>query len=364
MRRPVLIASTVLAFVAASVLSYTTALGERRRAGESRAALPDAAVEPAVAQADAAALGAEAGDAKGGMYQWLRAHGLGAVGTMIKRTGRAMPWVVFFLLLERLIPAKPIRSVLSVNKLQDFLYPAFASSIRVGMLLVGYDPARQFTALFLPLVNFRLLDGLPMFWQALGGFLAVDLTHWLTHFARHKIGWLWRFHSIHHSQVELNPLSAFRSHPLEGILIGLSVLVPAAIFGGDKSSWIIVGLLSGPIWPMLSHANLKTNLGPLRYVLVSPQFHRVHHSVHPGQYDHNYGEQLIVWDWLFGTMWKDAHYYPDTGIVGGQYLEERSRTPMAVAATFGRHFFYPFLMIGRSIRDAALRRPAGEGSEA
>jgi sterol desaturase/sphingolipid hydroxylase (fatty acid hydroxylase superfamily) len=228
------------------------------------------------------------------------------------------------------------------------------------MLLVGYDPVRNFTANFLPLISFKVLDGLPMFWQALGGFLAVDLTHWVTHIARHKIRWLWRFHSIHHSQVELNPLSAFRSHPLEGILIGLSLLVPAAIFGGDKPSWIIVGLLSGPIWPLLSHSNLRTNLGPLGYLFVSPQFHRVHHSVHPGQYDHNYGEQLIVWDWLFGTMWKDSNYYPDTGIVGGELLEERSRTPLAVATTFGKHFFYPFLMIGRSIRDAATRRPAGE----
>jgi hypothetical protein len=63
-------------------------------------------------------------------------------------------------------------------------------------------------------------------------------------------------------------------------------------------------------------------------------------------------------------MWKDADYYPDTGLVDGQFLEERSRTPWAVAATFVRHFFYPFLMIGRSIRDTALKRPAGEGSGA
>ena len=97
---------------------------------------------------------------------------------------------------------------------------------------------------------------------------------------------------------------------------------------------------------------------------MSPQFHRVHHSVHPGQYDHNYGETLIWWDWLFGTMWKDANYYPDTGLVNAQFLEERSRNPLALAGMFVKHFFYPFLMIGRSIRDAAIRRPAGERSGA
>ena len=128
------------------------------------------------ASAQPSSPGSSLSHAKSSVRKWLRANDLGAVATTIKRLDRALPWVVFFFLLERLIPAKPIRSVLSVNKLQDFLYPVFAASVQVGMLLVGYEPVRSFTANFLPLIDFRLLDGLPLFWQALGGFVALDLT--------------------------------------------------------------------------------------------------------------------------------------------------------------------------------------------
>ena len=50
------------------------------------------------------------------------------------------------------------------------------------------------------------------------------------------------------------------------------------------------------------HANVKTNLGPLKYILVSPQYHRLHHSIMPEHFDVNYGERLAIWVFLFGTM--------------------------------------------------------------
>ncbi len=90
----------------------------------------------------------------------------------------------------------------------------------------------------------------------------------------------------------------------------------------------------------LYHANIKTNLGPLKYILVTPQSHRIHHSLERKHWDKNYGFIFTIWDNVFGTQYKNYDEYPDTGVDDLNFPVERSFT--CVVKTFFAQLFYPF----------------------
>lgn len=95
------------------------------------------------------------------------------------------------------------------------------------------------------------------------------------------------------------------------------------------------------------HANLRTNYGWLRYVLVTPQSHRIHHSMLPEHLDSNFGVNLSIWDHLFGTQYRNYDEYPVTGIEDEAFPHEQSRRPGALAATLVDQFLYPFRLLRR-----------------
>ncbi len=387
MRQKVLAILASVTFVAAMWVTLPPALRQYRRAVERRATAGERAAprpaadalsspnDPQAVATDAPAPAARATPAapaapataepprgiKARVRTYLESHGMTGAVTAVQRMlrylvdPRAWLWLAFFVLLERLIPAKPIQRLFSANKLMDFLYPVFNATVRGVVLVVGYGPVRAFYENYLPFLNLRLLDDVPYAVQGLGAFLAMDFAFWFSHWVRHKVPWLWHFHSVHHSQTELSPLTAWRAHPLEALFIYTLTLIPVGIVGGDRSTWIVVTILYGVAWPPFIHSNVKTNLGWLKYIIVSPQFHRVHHSTNPKQHDMNYGEHLIIWDWLFRTMEKDTEVYPDTGIGYGEFIEERSRTPWGLLVMWVKQCVYPFMMIGRSVGGALAR---------
>jgi sterol desaturase/sphingolipid hydroxylase (fatty acid hydroxylase superfamily) len=126
---------------------------------------------------------------------------------------------------------------------------------------------------------------------------AMDGANWLAHYADHRLGALWRFHALHHSQEELSVLTSFRAHPLMHTTGFLLATVP-----------VVVLMPTRPIAPViitiyicigtLQHANLRWTFGPAGRVLVSPAYHRLHHA--PDTQHVNLGVVLTVWDVLAG----------------------------------------------------------------
>ena len=129
--------------------------------------------------------------------------------------------------------------------------------------------------------------------------------------------------------------------------------------GGDYTFWVAVAYVN-VLWDYFIHANVKTNLGWLRYMFVSPQFHRIHHSIEARHVDTNFGERLVVWDWVFGTVVKDATVYPETGVAGCGAIEERSLNPLRLLGAYLRQCAYPFVMIGRSFATVTFGRPSAD----
>ncbi|MBO6724741.1 MAG: sterol desaturase family protein [Rhizobiaceae bacterium] len=134
-------------------------------------------------------------------------------------------------------------------------------------------------------------------------FILLDFAVWLEHVASHKIPLLWRIHRMHHADTGFDVTTALRFHPLEIIL---SMFWKAAIIVALGAPPLAVLLfevvLNGTA--MFNHSNIDLPRAidrQLRKVLVTPDMHRVHHSVIRRETDSNYGFNFPFWDWIFRT---------------------------------------------------------------
>ena len=107
--------------------------------------------------------------------------------------------------------------------------------------------------------------------------LVADLVQYWTHRAYHEVPLLWRLHAVHHSVKSMDWLAGSRQHILELLITRTLVLAPIYVLGFSKevidAYIVIVGFQA-----VFNHANVSVRLGPLRYVIVTPNFHHWHHS--------------------------------------------------------------------------------------
>lgn len=158
------------------------------------------------------------------------------------------------------------------------------------------------------------------FWLAL--FLIVlvaDLVQYWTHRAYHEVPTLWRLHAVHHSVKSMDWLAGSRQHILELIITRTLVLAPIYVMGFSKevidAYIIVVGFQA-----VFNHANVSVRLGPLRYLIVTPNFHHWHHAQDNEAIDKNYAAHFAFLDYLFGTAVKSERAWPARYGVVGDYV--------------------------------------------
>jgi sterol desaturase/sphingolipid hydroxylase (fatty acid hydroxylase superfamily) len=187
---------------------------------------------------------------------------------------------------------------------------------------------RWLTNLGLTMLNILLLSALPVTFFTIGlqamenGFgllntgslplwLAITMTlllrgfiSFFTHFLMHKIPIFWRVHRVHHLDTEMDVSTTVRFHPFE-FIIGLVVGVPlVAVFGFSPYVLLLYEVLDAII-TLFSHANIRVPRYLecwLRYLIVTPDLHRVHHSTYHVETDSNYGAVFPIWDIIFRTF--------------------------------------------------------------
>jgi sterol desaturase/sphingolipid hydroxylase (fatty acid hydroxylase superfamily) len=149
---------------------------------------------------------------------------------------------------------------------------------------------------------FNALDW-PLWAEAAITLVALDFAIWAQHVASHKIPALWRLHQVHHADPDIDVTTAIRFHPVE---IALSMLLKIGlVYALGPAAWVVVAfevILNG--CAMFNHANIRLPErvdAVLRTVIVTPDMHRVHHSIDRSEHDANYGFNLSVWDRLFGV---------------------------------------------------------------
>lgn len=131
-------------------------------------------------------------------------------------------------------------------------------------------------------------------------YLSATFFDYWAHRALHT-KWFWPLHAVHHSSPRVDWLAATRVHPLELVLLRTSQLAPLIWLGFPLQAVTVVPFG----WFLLgdfTHSNLRLNWGPLKWVLVTPEYHHWHHSTDLRQRDTNFGGFITLWDWVFRTM--------------------------------------------------------------
>jgi sterol desaturase/sphingolipid hydroxylase (fatty acid hydroxylase superfamily) len=155
--------------------------------------------------------------------------------------------------------------------------------------------------------------------------LLLDLAIYLQHVAFHAVPALWRLHRMHHADLDIDVTTGLRFHPIEIVLsMGIKLAVVTALGAPAVAVLVFEVLLNAT--SMFNHANLRLPQPidrALRWLVVTPDMHRVHHSVAVAETNSNYGFNLPWWDRLFGT-YRDQ---PAAGHDGMTIGVERFRSP-------------------------------------
>ncbi len=164
-------------------------------------------------------------------------------------------------------------------------------------------------------------------WVAVAGSVALlDLAIYLQHVLFHAVPLLWRLHRVHHADLHFDATTGLRFHTVEILLsFGLKFAVITALGAPALAVLVFEILLSSTA--IFNHANVRLPVWLdryLRWLVVTPDMHRVHHSIHPNETNSNFGFNLPWWDRLFGTYRaqpKDGHEAMRIGV--DQFRTER-----------------------------------------
>ncbi len=161
----------------------------------------------------------------------------------------------------------------------------------------------------------------PLWLQFGQALLVADLGGYLAHRAFHAVPWLWQFHAIHHSSESLDWLAGSRLHVVDVVVTRAAAFCPLLVLGFSQDA-LTAYLVWVALQATLIHANVRWRLGPLRWVLVGPQFHHWHHAAEAEARDRNFAVHLPVIDWLFGTLFLPGERWPQRYGIEGEPVPE------------------------------------------
>ncbi len=181
------------------------------------------------------------------------------------------------------------------------------SLVLVDTLMVRllFPTAAVGTALIVADLGWGVLNVVSVpYWAALLISVAVlDLAIYLQHVMFHALPALWRLHMVHHADLDLDVTSGSRFHPIEILISMLYKLAVISVLGPPVLGVLIFEVVLNAL-AMFNHANVRMPLvldRVLRWIIVTPDMHRVHHSVESREHNRNFGFNLSLWDRVLGT---------------------------------------------------------------
>lgn len=158
----------------------------------------------------------------------------------------------------------------------------------------------------------------PAWVKALIAIVLLDLMIYWQHRLFHKLPWFWRLHRVHHTDLELDVSSGVRFHPLEAVVsMGFKILTIICL--GASANTVLFFELGLNLLAMFNHSNIyipqwiETRL---RKILITPDIHRIHHSIIFSEQQHNFGFSVPWWDQVFGSFQLHAKAAPDQITLG------------------------------------------------
>ncbi len=211
-------------------------------------------------------------------------------------------WIsIAFMVLERLFPWRR-QALLRPGWITDLIYLVFNGHfLSLLMAPVALWLASRIDGLVVPLAGRAHLAGWAPWAQFLVAFFVIDFMQWCVHNLLHRVPWLWPFHKVHHSITTMDWAGSMRFHWLEVVVYKSLQYLPLLLLGFDARVLFFLALFSTAMGHF-NHSNMSVPMGPLRYLFNHPTMHIWHH-------DHtlhlragcNFGINLSLWDWLFGT---------------------------------------------------------------
>jgi lathosterol oxidase len=289
-----------------------------------------------------------------GILLALAASGLGGATVPINQTltdGPAigLDWfllnlfltAMLYVPLERFWPQYPDQGTFRDQWTLDIVYfmsTHFPIQILSFLILVPATAATRFLAV--PGLA-HLIAELPWLLQLLLAIVVADLAEWTVHFALHKVPFLWRFHSIHHSSKALDWIAGSRSHFFDDTLVRGFILVPLML--GFSQNIIFAYLVFVTLHATWTHCNFRPTIKWLEPYLVMPRYHHWHHSSQKEAIDKNFAIHLPWIDKLFGT-----YYYPDV------WPEKYGLNGEEIPRGFIRQLYEPFFK--KNVRTLKVQR--------
>jgi sterol desaturase/sphingolipid hydroxylase (fatty acid hydroxylase superfamily) len=213
----------------------------------------------------------------------------------------------------------------------------FVSHAGVQLLsLAAMVPAHALFAWALELDFQKAVAAQPVWLQFIEILLAVDfLTYWV-HRAFHQVPFLWNFHAIHHSSLEMDWLAGSRMHIVDVLVTRAAGFLPVFVLGFSPAAlYAYVAFVS--IHAVYIHANVRWRWPVLRWVIATPEYHHWHHSSEDEGLDRNFAAFLPLWDVAFGTAHQPGRWPQRYGTVKFQPPE-----------SYVGQLLYPFRRRGRS----------------
>jgi sterol desaturase/sphingolipid hydroxylase (fatty acid hydroxylase superfamily) len=280
----------------------------------------------------------------------------------VKHLGEELGSIYFYIFvigivaIELVIPAHENQKRFSIGFFHDLIW--FLSIICFFSYFISSykDYLVDFFTNYLSFLKVDTVSQWPVFLQIMAVLLIGDFLAWLHHYIRHKVPFFWYFHSIHHSQQEMNMFTDYRVHFLEFFIASTIRFIPflslvSRAFLPTSIAFILFSRWHSRIY----HSNLKTNYGFLRYIFVTPQSHRIHHSCEEKHFDKNFGVIFSFWDFIFRTQYKSYDEYPKTGIPDANFPHENEISIKSLILSPIKQTIYPFIVINDSIRKSLLK---------
>ena len=167
-------------------------------------------------------------------------------------------------------------------------------------------------------------------------FLLLDFLRFVEHYLFHRIPVLWRLHQVHHADADFDVSTALRFHPLQTALDQIGLLVTIAVFGPPPEA-VFAFAVAGSVQDMFVHANVSSSRleRVLRPFLITPNMHRLHHSIEIGEQNLNFGFVFSWWDRMFRTFRSGSGDVYPVGLEGYQDARSMSVWRMMAMPVWG-----------------------------
>ncbi len=302
------------------------------------------------------ALGTAALIGAGWVTHWGGADFAGSIGALHLVVAGPVSLAVLaaILVVERVRPAQR-RALVARGHRQDVLFTLLHATLGVVLITALTLSFEEVVQRALPWIVLPRMGVVPHVGAIAAVFIAMDACNWLVHLANHRVRMLWRFHELHHSQEDMNALTVFRTHPLIHVSYLLALLPGIVLLANGAVSVTLLIAYGGIV--AFAHSNTNLGFGPLGRILVSPNYHRIHHRL-DGAQDVNLGFALTVWDQLSrrAVFPSPDTVRIDTGLPGRPLAVEQEGPRAQHLATFVAQLVGPFRPMPSPVDLPTVRR--------